>query len=137
MLTRTEAERLAASIHAIRDDWPISSIMTFLQRRKDRPLLPLALQLTYVAWDPDTTTPARIDSPGPWKRLGIDQRTEAEAPVYRPLAHDDCHDCGRPKDHHPTRDCAYTAPTHQPSAIPDDTRAAIRAALTTTQEEPK
>lgn len=92
MLTRTEAERLAQAVHALRPSWPVASLMTFLQKRKDRAYLDLALELTFVALDPDTKSPARIDVDGPWKRL---QHGSSEGPRYKQTAPGYCIVCGQ------------------------------------------
>jgi hypothetical protein len=97
MLTRQEAERLAASVHALRPDWPLTSLLTFLKKRERRPLLDIGIELTYVALLPDTKTPARIDEAGPWKSA---TSTAAPTPLPRYAADDDCAICNNPRDGH-------------------------------------
>lgn len=91
MLTRIEGERLAQSINCIRPDWPVSSLLTLIGKRKERALMDLALELMYVALDPETKSPARIDSDGPWKRLNHSAKT---GPAYREIKPGYCVICG-------------------------------------------
>lgn len=74
MLTRTEAERLAAATHALRPDWPISSLMTLLGEYRDRAYRDLAIALAYIATDAATVTPGRLREAGPWWRVTEEQR---------------------------------------------------------------
>lgn len=65
----TQTERLAAAIAALRPDWPLASVRTFLETRlTDRAWQDAAVALTWVATDPATTTPARVLEVGPWWR---------------------------------------------------------------------
>jgi hypothetical protein len=67
MPSQTEIARLAAAVNLLRPDWPAASIQTFIaSKHAHRPLQDLAPALVAVAADPTSTTPARIDSPGPW-----------------------------------------------------------------------
>lgn len=95
MLTRHEAERLAASIHAIRPEWPVGSLLTFIKRHETKPLLDLSLGLMWVALLPDTKTPARVDEQGPWKYVVTNS---AIAPSVRYAEPDDCGICSGAKD---------------------------------------
>lgn len=77
MITRTEAERVAVSINAIRPDWPIASLTTLITRDlADWPLLDAAVGLMHVAIERSsdgrwmTNTPARVKENGPWRRVG-------------------------------------------------------------------
>lgn len=67
MPTTTEIARLAAAINLLRPDWPTASITTLVTtKHAARPLRDLAVALAWVAADPDSRTPARINDPGPW-----------------------------------------------------------------------
>jgi hypothetical protein len=67
MLTRTEVERLAAAAHALRPDWPLRSLCTFLERdHAHRAYRDVGVALTWVATDPTTLTPKRMNELGPW-----------------------------------------------------------------------
>lgn len=67
MPSGNEIARIASAINLLRPDWPTASLQTFISsKHASRPMHDLAVALTYVATDPTTTTPARIDKPGPW-----------------------------------------------------------------------
>ena len=99
MLTRNEAERLAGAIHSLRPEWPAASLLTFLGKHKDRPLLEITVELAWVAQLPETRTPARIAEDGPWKRAIGGREFNTSAHIRRP-SDDDCATCGRPRDTH-------------------------------------
>lgn len=99
MLTRLEGERLGAAIHALRPDWPLTSLLTFIKRNENKPLLELTIELAWVAQLPDSKTPARIDADGPWKRALIGAGLQA-APQYRAVLPTDCGICSRPFEFH-------------------------------------
>lgn len=66
-MNTTETERLAASINALRPDWPVASLSTFIAGQlANRAYRDAALALAWVATDPDTRTPARVLEAGPW-----------------------------------------------------------------------
>lgn len=69
-MMKTEAERLAAAVNAMRPDWPVTSVMTFLSKPEvsGRAYRDVAVALTWVAADPLTQTPARLLEAGPWWR---------------------------------------------------------------------
>jgi hypothetical protein len=85
MITRTEAERIAIAIHAIRDDWPITSLVTLISRDlASWPLLDVGVGLMHVALERTldgkwlTASPARVKENGPWRHVGsIDGDGEA------------------------------------------------------------
>ncbi len=67
MPTDIEAIRLAAAISCLRPDWPAASIKTLVMtKHATRPLQDVAVALAWVAADPGTRTPARINESGPW-----------------------------------------------------------------------
>src|SRR3954453_17983574 len=80
-LSPTAVERIAQAIHALRPQWPIASLETFLNdpRLANRPTRDVAIALTWIAVDPDTRTPARVHEDGPWWRAA----TVDETPPYR------------------------------------------------------
>lgn len=96
MLTRQEAERIAQAVNALRPDWPIPSLLNLIWKHKDRPLLDVAVELTWVALLPDTKTPGRIDADGPWKHATKAAPRE-NVVSYRAASPLDCATCGRPK----------------------------------------
>lgn len=65
-MTPTELARLAAMGNLLRPEWPTTSLATYLRRHAHRPYRDVAVALAWVAADPDTKTPARMDGPGPW-----------------------------------------------------------------------
>ncbi len=68
-MTEGEITRLAAAGHALRPDWPAASLRTLLtQRHAHRGFQDTAVALAYLAADPLTRTPARLDAAGPWWR---------------------------------------------------------------------
>lgn len=95
MLTRTEIEQIAQAVNAYRPDWPVASLCSFLRRHENRPLRDVALELTFVALDPASKTPARIESEGPWKQI---TRPIGAAPInYRVIQPTDCSICTLPE----------------------------------------
>lgn len=131
-MTRNEAERIARAVNALRPDWPVQSLMTFLGKHADWPVLDLTLQLTYVAMDPKTKTPNRIEQHGDWKYLLVGPREQAGV-QYRYTDPRDCTTCGRPekdcrKDGH---DYVPIFTRHDDRATPDQI-AAVRAVIDTT-----
>ncbi len=81
MATDLELDRVAAAVNALRPDWPVASLRTYLRsRHAGRAYADLAAALVAVAVDPASTTPARVEQPGPWW-----QATRAVGPTtYRP-----------------------------------------------------
>lgn len=75
MIEKTDAERIAAAIHALRPDWPLNSLMTLLAELRTWPLRDLAVKLAWIATDqnidgtPVSQTPARVKENGPWHHL--------------------------------------------------------------------
>lgn len=66
-MNHTEAEQIATAINAIRGDWPRKQITTILGRNhQHRPARDALMALVWIAYDPETQTPARIDADGPW-----------------------------------------------------------------------
>jgi hypothetical protein len=77
MITRTQAERLAAAVHYLRPDWPIKQIATMIMTDlSDYPLRDLGVALTYIALDQNldgswaSNSPYRIKEQGPWLTAG-------------------------------------------------------------------
>lgn len=131
MLTREQATEIADAIHRLRSRWTTDDLIAVMldpRIRDHRNMRDTASALAWLALDIRTQSPARLFAPGQWWNNAKENPDEQTAPYYRPLAWDDCHDCGRAKAAHPTRDCAYTKPSR--ADMPDDARAAIRAALT-------
>ena len=67
MLSRDDTHRLAAMAGALRPDWPVKSLLTFISTQlADRTYREAAVALTWVATDPETATPRRVLEAGPW-----------------------------------------------------------------------
>lgn len=67
MLQRTEIERLAAMGNQLRPDWRIDSLQTLIRRdHAHRAYRDVAVVLAWIATDPTTVTPARMNEYGPW-----------------------------------------------------------------------
>ena len=70
MLTTSELTRIARAVIAIRPDWQLNEVYTFLdQRMKDRGFHELATAAAWVAADPLTKKIIRLESSGPWWNL--------------------------------------------------------------------
>lgn len=69
MATPTELARIAALANALRPEWPIRSVLTYLeQNHTARAYRDLAVAMAHVACDPATQTPRRLSESGPWWR---------------------------------------------------------------------
>ena len=67
MPTENEIQRLAAMTNQIRPEWPVKSLVTFINRdHAARPYRDLAVALAWIATDARTKTPARLSEAGPW-----------------------------------------------------------------------
>ena len=84
MISRDETERLAAMANALRPDWPLKSLTTFivneLTRRTYREV---AIALAWVATDPATDTPKRMLEAGPWWNASRAQAATVSVVVTR------------------------------------------------------
>ena len=65
-MNRPEAEHIADAITAIRPDWLRTSLLTILGRHQHRSARDVHLAMVWIAYDPETKTPGRIDADGPW-----------------------------------------------------------------------
>ena len=62
---RPEAEQIAAAICQLRPDWLQSSLVTLMGRQQHRAARDVALALVWLAYDPETKTPGRLETAGP------------------------------------------------------------------------
>ena len=134
MLTRQEGERLAQAVHALRPEWPVGSLLTFIGKRHARPLLDLTIELVWVAQLPETKSPARIDQDGPWKKATAAGSSVVKA---RTITDDDCAVCYLPR--RAPHDGHEWEPQHARTTgerMPDDIKAAIAATPKPTHEAP-
>jgi len=67
MLDDRELTRLADMAAALRPDWHPRSTTAYLRRsQRHRGYADVGLALAFVALDPASDTPARLEQPGPW-----------------------------------------------------------------------
>jgi hypothetical protein len=87
-MNRAEAEQIASAISIIRPDWLQSSIVTLLGKHQHRPARDAMLALAWIAYDPQTTSPGRINADGPWwgagRLAGTTDTTATPPPYERP-----------------------------------------------------
>lgn len=125
MISRTEAERLAAACHALRADWPTASLMTFIGNRHERPLLDLTLELIFVA-QTGGQTPGLIEQDGPWKQLARSAAGTSQARYPDPG--EDCATCSQPADKCRHDDHDYTPRRlHAVTPMPANVRSILSA----------
>lgn len=104
-MTPTEIRRLAHAINALRPDWPISSLTTFIEKTdlRRQPYRDAAVKLAWVAVDikPDGTpaseTPKRVLEAGPWHRAALIESPNSGRP-QPPKREEACRTCGRHLD---------------------------------------
>lgn len=99
MLTRAEAERIAASGSALRPEWSVEQILAVLKDpriRVQRAYLDVAVAVTRLACDPQTRQPTRLLEAGRW--WAVDPRDHNTSAGIRHARPDDCWECGGPKD---------------------------------------
>ena len=125
MTTKPEAERIAAAVNVLRPQWPAKSIETqILDRHAARPARDVLLALCWVALDPATQTPSRINASGPWWDFQIP--TDKQPTLDMP--HPRC----------PTHGAEYPCPDCRTELTPPAPHhmAAIRAAIPTRTPAP-
>lgn len=67
MATRDEIQRIAAAMNALRPDWPVRSLVTFLESHQaGKPYRDLAIAAAAVATDVRTQTPNLLNEHGAW-----------------------------------------------------------------------
>lgn len=101
MIDKTEAERIAEAVHALRPDWVASSIVRLIGENADlrsRAYRDLAVAFAYVACDSATLTPGRVREAGPWWAHTNAQKATTSAVTTRCPEHPahaawDCPEC--------------------------------------------
>lgn len=83
VITKNDAERLAAAINMIRPDWPVQSLLTLLRGYATRPLRDIGVALAWVALDPDSESPGRLAQDGPWWKAAVADRPAVQQPGSR------------------------------------------------------
>lgn len=130
MISRDETERLAAMANALRPDWPLKSLTTFivneLTRRTYREV---AIALAWIATDPATDTPKRMLEAGPWWNASRAQAATVSVVVTRCPEHPEhpaarCPACDSRRgevDHDAgvaaVREALAKAPRYEPPAV--------------------
>jgi hypothetical protein len=91
-----EIDRIAAAMHQLRPDWPVSSVRTLIAKHlADRPRRDVAVALAWIACETNTATPKRVLEAGPWwKAASADGATVTLTP-YDPRS--TCDICGKPE----------------------------------------
>lgn len=112
MLTKPEAERIAAAVNGLRPDWSINGILTVLadeRLRLKRTYRDTCLAFTALALDPETVKPTRIFEHGPWwEATRISTNPTNNLPRIDPIG--GCHECMRPRDDHTGADHEWQRP---------------------------
>lgn len=120
MISRDETERLAAMANALRPDWPLKSLTTFivneLTRRTYREV---AIALAWIATDPATDTPKRMLEAGPWWNASRAQAATVSVVVTRCPEHPE----------HPAARCPACEEANRGEVDHDAGAAAVREAL--------
>ena len=120
MISRDETERLAAMANALRPDWPLKSLTTFivneLTRRTYREV---AIALAWIATDPATDTPKRMLEAGPWWNASRAQAATVSVVVTRCPEHPE----------HPAARCPACEEANRGEVDHDAGVAAVREAL--------
>jgi hypothetical protein len=99
MLSQTETHRLTAAINALRPDWPLASLSSWIRNNlADRAYRDAAVALAWVATDPETTTPGRVLEAGPWWRAVMADKGTVSTITHRCPEHPaerawDCKPC--------------------------------------------
>ncbi len=131
MISRDETERLAAMANALRPDWPLKSLTTFivneLTRRTYREV---AIALAWIATDPATDTPKRMLEAGPWWNASRAQAATVSVVVTRCGEHPEhpaarcpaCEEANRGEVDHEAgvaavREALAKAPRYEPPAV--------------------
>lgn len=87
-MNRDEAEQIASAISIIRPDWYQASLVALLGKHQHRPARDVMLALAWIAYDPQTTSPGRINADGPWwgagRLAGTTDMTATPPPYERP-----------------------------------------------------
>ena len=138
----TEIDRLAAATNALRPDWPVQSLRTFITTNlAERSYRDATVALAWVATDPTSRTPKRVLEAGPWwlacrpadepsaepAQLGPSERCGT---CYRSrAAHDRAESLVDPEQRHPWITEAEHRDQHRAARRPDETRNLDRTPL--------
>lgn len=81
MMTKADARIIAESVALVRPDWLVSSLTSLLHEFRAKEPRDVHIAALWVAYDPQTRTPARLREDGPWWRLGSPQHDPTAAPT--------------------------------------------------------
>ena len=85
-MTKDEAQRIATAINLIRPDWATASIVTVIGKDHAlRPAKDVGVALMWLALDPTTETPGRLNETGPWWNSARASYTTTTTPTPRDL----------------------------------------------------
>lgn len=88
-----EAQRIAASVHELRPDWPVSSLLSLIRKSLlQRPRRDVMVAFAWVACEPGTSTPGRVLEAGPWWRAA---GVEGATTFGPPRSNEACLTCGK------------------------------------------
>ena len=120
MISRDETERLAAMANALRPDWPLKSLTTFIVNKLTRRTYrEVAIALAWIATDPATDTPKRMLEAGPWWNASRAQAATVSVVVTRCPEHPE----------HPAARCPACEEANRGEVDHDAGVAAVREAL--------
>ena len=87
-MTPEETQRLAGAMNALRPDWPVTSLRTFITNElATRAYRDAAVALTRVACDQASKTPRRVLENGPWWAAVVAREPESERhPANTPIS---------------------------------------------------
>ena len=104
MPNEAETQRIAAAMHALRPEWRIDSLRTFLTRNHgNRPYQDLAIAGTVVALDADTKTPELLNKHGRWWAAAQAAFADSSTPTVGPGREPRCEVYGH--ESYPARTC--------------------------------
>lgn len=132
MINDNDLQRLAAAAHALRPDWPIKSLLTYLHAQHvGRPYRDLAVALAWVAADTATKTPKRLEQAGPWWDAAVAGDATRAATPTRPADTSftslRCEKCGFLVVRHQRPDGEWVGELHTCGRVADAHEGAARA----------
>ena len=118
-MNREEAHRIASAITCLRPDWLHTNLLTILAKPEHRlrPAQDIAIALTWLALDPTTDTPGRLNESGPWWPTTTTNRHAPTNTPPRTNPRPPCHECGAPFHNHPTDHRWTDTPRSTPATI--------------------
>jgi hypothetical protein len=122
-----EIERISAAMHALRPDWPMASLKTFIAKNlADRPRRDVTVALAWIACESATATPKRVLEAGPWWRATAVDGSSAPRNTWPDDAHR-CRTCAQPRGECARRQAAHSPDDRHPFESVAEDRARERA----------